>query len=113
MLPHQIYVSVVIFNVTCDLLHALSREVDYFVVVSNVISDSSIFTSLRCYFFGDISSKRDPKAYLKYIFALYDHYQREYCMLKDSKNPVKVELPLVVNTPGWVKGELTFSISLF
>ena len=34
-------------------------------------------------------------------------------MLKGSKKPVKTELPLVVNTPGWVKGELTFSISLF
>ncbi|RVW35537.1 Polynucleotide 5'-hydroxyl-kinase NOL9 [Vitis vinifera] len=30
--------------------------------------------------------------------------EREYCMLKGSKKPVKTELPLVVNTPGWVKG---------
>ena len=34
-------------------------------------------------------------------------------MLKGSKKPVKTELPLVVNTPGWVKGELIFSISIF
>ena len=89
------------------------QKVDSCIVVSNVISDSSIFTSLRCYYFGDISSKRDPTAYLNYIFALYDYYRREYCMLKGSKKPVKTELPLVVNTPGWVKGELTFSISPF
>ncbi|RVW91261.1 polynucleotide 5'-hydroxyl-kinase NOL9 isoform X1 [Vitis vinifera] len=61
-------------------------------------------TPERCYYFGDISSKRDPTAYLNYIFALYDYYRREYCMLKGSKKPVKTELPLVVNTPGWVKG---------
>lgn len=61
-------------------------------------------TPERSYFFGDISSKRDPTAYLNYIFALYDYYRREYCMLKGSKKPVKTELPLVVNTPGWVKG---------
>lgn len=61
-------------------------------------------TPERCFFFGDVSSKRDPTAYLKYIFTLYDYYRKKYCMTNNSENPAKTELPLVVNTPGWVKG---------
>ncbi|KAM0034735.1 putative P-loop containing nucleoside triphosphate hydrolase [Helianthus debilis subsp. tardiflorus] len=47
----------------------------------------------RCFFFGDISSKRDPQIYLTYIFALYDHY-----------STTNSGVPLIVNTSGWVKG---------
>ncbi|PON86110.1 P-loop containing nucleoside triphosphate hydrolase [Trema orientale] len=61
-------------------------------------------TPERSFFFGDISSKRDPKAYLNYIYALYDYYKKEYCPFNNRENPTKNELPLVVNTPGWVKG---------
>ncbi|CAH9095862.1 unnamed protein product [Cuscuta epithymum] len=60
-------------------------------------------TPERCYFFGDISSKRDPKLYLSYIFALYDHYREKYCMLNNS-NSASNGVPVVINTPGWVKG---------
>ncbi|XP_038723876.1 polynucleotide 5'-hydroxyl-kinase NOL9 isoform X2 [Tripterygium wilfordii] len=58
----------------------------------------------RCFFFGDTSSKRDPTQYLKCIFALYDYYQKEYCMCDKRESPGRTELPLVVNTTGWVKG---------
>ncbi|XP_023902311.1 polynucleotide 5'-hydroxyl-kinase NOL9 isoform X3 [Quercus suber] len=58
----------------------------------------------RCFFFGDVSSKRDPTAYLNAIFSLCDYYQTEYCLSNKSKIPTKTELPLVINTPGWVKG---------
>nr|KYP54825.1 Nucleolar protein 9 [Cajanus cajan] len=61
-------------------------------------------TPERCLFFGDVSSKRDPSTYLSYVFALYDYYQKEYCISEKGKNPFKIELPLIVNTPGWVKG---------
>ncbi|XP_065876770.1 polynucleotide 5'-hydroxyl-kinase NOL9 [Euphorbia lathyris] len=60
-------------------------------------------TPERCFFFGDISSKRDPKTYLKYISTLYDYYQK-YCTFGNSESPAKTDLPLLVNTPGWVKG---------
>lgn len=62
------------------------------------------FSFVRSFFFGDTSSKRDPKAYLSYISALYDHYRKVYCKSNNNDNPNKTELPLVVNTPGWVKG---------
>ncbi|KAJ6672472.1 hypothetical protein OIU85_013779 [Salix viminalis] len=58
-------------------------------------------TPERCFFFGDVSSKRDPTTYLKCIFTLYDYYRKEYCK---SDSPVRNEMPLVVNTHGWVKG---------
>ncbi|KAL8141966.1 hypothetical protein V2J09_014998 [Rumex salicifolius] len=41
-------------------------------------------TPERCYFFGDVSSKRDPELTRKYSN--------------------RSELPLIINTPGWVKG---------
>ncbi|XP_044484586.1 polynucleotide 5'-hydroxyl-kinase NOL9 [Mangifera indica] len=61
-------------------------------------------TPERCFFFGDVSSKRDPTAYLKYVFALYDYYRKKYCIFDKNESPGRTELPLVVNTPGWVKG---------
>lgn len=61
---------------------------------------------LRCFFFGDVSSKRDPTAYLKAISTLYDYYRQDHCLFNKNENPAKTELPLVINTPGWVKGNL-------
>ncbi|KAJ1421776.1 Polyribonucleotide 5-hydroxyl-kinase Clp1, P-loop domain [Sesbania bispinosa] len=61
-------------------------------------------TPERCLFFGDVSSKRDPSAYLNYVFAIYDYYRKEYCSSDNGENPPTIELPLIVNTPGWVKG---------
>ncbi|MCD7455411.1 hypothetical protein HAX54_028062 [Datura stramonium] len=74
--------------------------------IDKITSDLSIpclKTPERCFFFGDISSKRDPKTYLAYIFALYDHYRRTY-LLSNSGSPGNAGVPLVVNTTGWVKG---------
>lgn len=51
----------------------------------------------RCFFFGDVSSKRDPTTYLTYVLALYDHYFT-------TKIQGSSGLPLIINTPGWVKG---------
>ncbi|KAL6579931.1 hypothetical protein OROMI_007955 [Orobanche minor] len=58
-------------------------------------------TPERCFFFGDISSKRNPTTYLTYILALYDHYKKEY---NNTETQDSAGLPLVINTPGWVKG---------
>ncbi|KAJ8772154.1 hypothetical protein K2173_027331 [Erythroxylum novogranatense] len=77
-----------------------------FTVVDTLTSDLAVpclKTPERCLFFGDISSKRDPTTYVKYICTIYDYYQKEY-MLNMGKSSGKTELPLVVNTPGWVKG---------
>ncbi|CAF1787291.1 unnamed protein product [Brassica napus] len=59
-----------------------------------------LMTPERCFFYGDDSSKRDPKAYLQFVYTLFDYYQLNFC--KSSEN--KTALPLVINTPGWVKG---------
>ncbi|CAN1216427.1 Polynucleotide 5'-hydroxyl-kinase NOL9 [Linum perenne] len=58
----------------------------------------------RCFFFGDTSSKRDPTSYMKNISALYDYYRKEYCTYDSTESSSKRGLPLIVNTPGWVKG---------
>ncbi|KAI4336066.1 hypothetical protein L6164_014642 [Bauhinia variegata] len=76
-------------------------------IVDKVTPDLTIpclKTPERCLYFGDVSSKRDPSVYLNYIFAIYDYYRKEYYMFGEGENPKRVELPLIVNTPGWVKG---------
>ncbi|KAI4343803.1 hypothetical protein L6164_011111 [Bauhinia variegata] len=76
-------------------------------IVDKVTPDLTIpclKTPERCHYFGDVSSKRDPSVYLNYIFAIYDYYQKEYCMFDEGENPTRADLPLIVNTPGWVKG---------
>ncbi|GAU30246.1 hypothetical protein TSUD_67990, partial [Trifolium subterraneum] len=61
-------------------------------------------TPKRSLFFGDVSPKRDPSAYLKYICSIYDYYQKEYCTFDKGQNSSRSRTPLVVNTSGWVKG---------
>ncbi|KAK1297866.1 Polynucleotide 5'-hydroxyl-kinase NOL9 [Acorus calamus] len=60
-------------------------------------------TPERCIFYGDVSSKRDPKSYLNNIFSLYDYFRMQY---RSSRSEIsrKAMLPLVINTPGWIKG---------
>ncbi|CAL4952027.1 unnamed protein product [Urochloa decumbens] len=72
-----------------------------FHIVDEAIRDLLIPTlreAERCCFFGDISSKRDPEAYLNCLFQLYDYFVGKY---RCNENEM---LPLIVNTPGWVKG---------
>ncbi|KAE8670783.1 Polynucleotide 5'-hydroxyl-kinase NOL9 [Hibiscus syriacus] len=75
-------------------------------VVDKITPDLAIpclKTPERCFYFGDVSSKRNPTSYLKYICALYDYYREQY-RFDESESAGRTELPLVVNTPGWVKG---------
>lgn len=75
-------------------------------VVDECLSDlinPCIKSPERCFFFGDISSKRDPKAYLNCIFSLYDYFLQKYYQ-SERHSSRKSMLPLIINTPGWVKG---------
>ncbi|KAI3504631.1 hypothetical protein L2E82_46541 [Cichorium intybus] len=56
-------------------------------------------TPKRCFFFGDITPRTDPQTYLTYIHDLYDHYHQTI-----RGEHLKIGVPLVVNTPGWVEG---------
>ncbi|CAN6191477.1 unnamed protein product [Urochloa humidicola] len=72
-----------------------------FHVVDEAITDllnPTLREAERCCFFGDTSSKRDPEAYLNCLFQLYDYFVGKY---RCNENEM---LPLIVNTPGWVKG---------
>ena len=87
-------------HITCSI-HEIFLNASYLILMTDMLS-----LSIRCLFFGDVSSKRNPTTYLNCIFALYDDYRKEYCNSDDSSN---IGLPLVVNTPGWVKG-MVFSL---
>uniref|UniRef100_A0A1D1Z8E7 Polynucleotide 5'-hydroxyl-kinase NOL9 n=1 Tax=Anthurium amnicola TaxID=1678845 RepID=A0A1D1Z8E7_9ARAE len=89
----------------CLSLHVLHEQ-------SPELTVLSLKTPVRCLFFGATSSKRDPKAYLSSIFCLYDYFCKEYRSNK-LENPGKPMLPLVVNTPGWVKGMFVLSYKSF
>ncbi|WVZ81353.1 hypothetical protein U9M48_028740, partial [Paspalum notatum var. saurae] len=58
----------------------------------------------RCFFFGDICAKRNPKFLLTYIFSLYDYFIKELYCFGEVDNPRNSAIPLVINTSGWVKG---------
>ncbi|KAK8969921.1 Polynucleotide 5'-hydroxyl-kinase NOL9 [Platanthera guangdongensis] len=68
------------------------------------VMSTSIREPERCFFFGDISSKRDPEAYMDCMFRLYDYFIKEYHQLNDHDNNKKYSIPLIINTAGWVKG---------
>ncbi|KAJ4765959.1 Polynucleotide 5'-hydroxyl-kinase grc3 [Rhynchospora pubera] len=75
-------------------------------IVDEVIEDlsnSSVRAPERSFFFGDISSKRDPEAYLNCVYNLYDHFVTHFRKNGSEDNRGSV-LPLIINTPGWVKG---------
>ncbi|XP_031499374.1 polynucleotide 5'-hydroxyl-kinase NOL9 isoform X3 [Nymphaea colorata] len=57
----------------------------------------------RCFFYGDISSKSDPRAYIACVTDLYDDFYEKH---HRGSSGICGEAcsPLVVNTPGWVKG---------
>lgn len=64
-------------------------------------------TPERCHFYGDISPKSDPETYLHIIVSLYEHFRKEYYdvdITDESEASKRVQIPLVVNTHGWVKG---------
>lgn len=66
----------------------------------------------RCFFFGDVSSKSDPKAYLDCTFNLYDYFIRVHYQPNELNHPGKA-LPLIINTPGWVKGLFLDGLTIF
>ncbi|KAL3015834.1 hypothetical protein AAZX31_06G179200 [Glycine max] len=81
-------------------------------IVHKVTSDLTVpclKTPERCLFFGDVSCKRDPSTYLSYVFAIYNYYRKEYCISDKGEYPHKIEVPLIVNTPGWVKVKISIS----
>ncbi|KAI3928707.1 hypothetical protein MKW98_024308 [Papaver atlanticum] len=61
-------------------------------------------TPERSIFYGDTSSKRDPRTYLNNVFSLYDYFRKEFYAPNLGQKRAKPEVPLVINTPGWVKG---------
>ncbi|XP_072977898.1 polynucleotide 5'-hydroxyl-kinase NOL9 [Typha angustifolia] len=68
------------------------------------LTNPRLRTPERCFFFGDISSKRDPEAYLNCTFNLYDHFIEGHYLCNEPDSPEKTTSPLIINTPGWVKG---------
>ena len=56
---------------------------------------------LKAHFYGHVTSRNDPPTYLEMITDLlnvYREYVAEHCQGREE------EIPLVVNTDGWVKG---------
>ncbi|CAI7770058.1 unnamed protein product, partial [Closterium sp. NIES-53] len=58
-------------------------------------------TPIASHLYGDISPGSDPALYLRQIFSLYDCFRQNYY---DGHGAAAI--PLVINTHGWIKGEL-------
>ncbi|XP_015693885.1 polynucleotide 5'-hydroxyl-kinase NOL9-like [Oryza brachyantha] len=78
-------------------LHVLEEQAEDFKMLY-------LRTPKRCFFFGDVCAKKNPKLLLNYIFSLYDYFLKEIYRFDDIDNPQKSAIPLVINTSGWVKG---------
>ncbi|KAI3952263.1 hypothetical protein MKW98_005958 [Papaver atlanticum] len=48
-------------------------------------------TPERSIFYGDTSSKRDPRTYLNNVFSLYDYFRKEFYAPKESQKRAKPE----------------------
>ncbi|KAJ1285492.1 hypothetical protein BS78_03G283200 [Paspalum vaginatum] len=82
----------------CLSLHVVDEAIaGYGSKLGSLVLNTTLREAERCYFFGDISSKRDPEAYLNCLFHLCGHFVGKY---RCDENGM---LPLIVNTPGWVK----------
>ena len=74
-------------------------SVYYFLNLVSFLMPAFLYVKpIRCCFYGDISSKGDPESYLNSLFLLYNYFVEKY------RCPGSEVLPLIVNTPGWVKG---------
>ena len=60
---------------------------------------------------GDVCAKRNPKLLLTYIFDLYDYFLKEFYRFHEVDNPKKSAIPLVINTSGWIKGEVSLLLA--
>ncbi|XP_020574060.1 polynucleotide 5'-hydroxyl-kinase NOL9 [Phalaenopsis equestris] len=68
------------------------------------LMSTSIREPERCFFFGDISSKRDPEVYINHIFRLYDYFLENFHQSNHHDSGRNSLVPLIINTAGWVKG---------
>ncbi|KAJ3694113.1 hypothetical protein LUZ60_009593 [Juncus effusus] len=68
------------------------------------LANPTLRDSERCFFFGDTSSKRDPEAYLNCVYNLYDYFCANFQRNLPENNNAESIIPLIINTPGWVKG---------
>jgi polynucleotide 5'-hydroxyl-kinase GRC3/NOL9 len=73
-------------------------------------SVSDLFSYYRCYFFGDVCAKRNPELLLTYISGLYEYFLKEFYCSHYADYPEKSAIPLVINTSGWVKGEVSLLV---
>ncbi|KAL2653489.1 hypothetical protein R1flu_021617 [Riccia fluitans] len=63
----------------------------------------------RSFFYGDITPKSDPGMYCRIVEDLYDYFQQNYGARKVARvlgdtRPGPSQMPLIVNTHGWLKG---------
>ncbi|KAJ3090066.1 Polynucleotide 5'-hydroxyl-kinase grc3 [Quaeritorhiza haematococci] len=56
--------------------------------------------TVRSHYLGATSPRQDPNTYLRSIRDLYDTYRQ----IVNENGSVDEPIPLVINTPGWIKG---------
>ncbi|KAK9390322.1 hypothetical protein V1515DRAFT_528820 [Lipomyces mesembrius] len=68
------------------------------------LTNATLSNSLKSFHFGYTTPRDAPQDYIRYVDKLMSHYNNDLHRFTDD-NARQIELPLIVNTPGWTKGQ--------
>ncbi|KAK9484292.1 hypothetical protein V1527DRAFT_470568 [Lipomyces starkeyi] len=68
------------------------------------LTNSTLSNSVKAFHFGYTTPRDAPQDYIRYVDKLMSHYNNDLHRFTDD-NACQIELPLIVNTPGWTKGQ--------
>ncbi|KAK9357000.1 hypothetical protein V1523DRAFT_3656 [Lipomyces doorenjongii] len=68
------------------------------------LTNTALSNSVKSFHFGYTTPRDAPQDYVRYVDKLMSHYNNDLHRFTDD-NACQMELPLIVNTPGWTKGQ--------
>ncbi|KAK9334071.1 hypothetical protein V1520DRAFT_330189 [Lipomyces starkeyi] len=68
------------------------------------LTNSTLSNSVKAFHFGYTTPRDAPQDYIRCVDKLMSHYNNDLHRFTDD-NACQIELPLIVNTPGWTKGQ--------
>ncbi|KAK9245484.1 hypothetical protein V1506DRAFT_506542 [Lipomyces tetrasporus] len=69
------------------------------------LTHSTLSKAVKAFHFGYTSPRDAPQDYIRYVDKLMSYYTSQSFRLTDGNASQMEEFPLLVNTPGWTKGQ--------
>ncbi|KAK9377200.1 uncharacterized protein V1513DRAFT_172725 [Lipomyces chichibuensis] len=82
----------------------LSLNVIDFPMLGPSLTNTTLSNSVKAFHFGYTTPRDAPQDYIRYVDKLMSHYNNDLHRFAND-NACQIELPLIVNTPGWTKGQ--------